>query len=43
MANKRVKVITKKYYLFLLLLFLATIFMGVGYASLFGVLLTVDG
>ena len=43
MANKRVKMITKKYYLFLLLLFIATIFMGVGYASLFGVLATIDG
>ena len=43
MANKRVKRLTKKYYLFLLLLFIATIFMGIGYASYFGVLLDIDG
>ena len=43
MANKKTKKTTNKYYLFLLLLFLATIFMGVGYASLFGVLLNIEG
>ena len=43
MANKRVRKTTHNYYLFLLLLFFATIFMGTGYASVFGVLLNIDG
>lgn len=43
MANKRVKKITNKNYLLLLLLFFATISMGIGYASIFGVLSSIDG
>ena len=43
MANKRVKKITNKNYLLLLLLFFATISMGIGYASVFGVLSSIDG
>ena len=43
MTNMRVKKITKKHHLLLLLLFLATICMGVGYASVFGVLADIEG
>ena len=43
MANNRVKKTSRKKYLFLLLLFIATMSMAIGYASLFGVLLTIDG
>lgn len=43
MAKKKVNVTSNKKFFYVLLLFIATIFMGIGYASVNGVLVNIDG